>query len=110
LLADPRHRIASRVVKATLSETDITRLERWIDTLDVRVPPLRTFILAGGCEAGAFLHLSRSACRRAERKVVSLGPDGSPPVVVIYLNRLSDLLFVMARVVNAEQGVPEIEW
>jgi cob(I)alamin adenosyltransferase len=110
LLADPSHRIASRVVKATLSDGDIARLEQWIDRLDARVPRLRKFILAGGSEAGAFLHLSRSACRRAERKVVALGTESSPPVVVIYLNRLSDLLFVMARAVNAEQGVPEIEW
>ena len=110
LLADPRHRIAARVVKATLTDADVTRLEHWIDTLDARVAPLRRFILAGGSEPGALLHLSRSVCRRAERKVVSLGAEAFLPIVVIYLNRLSDLLFVMARVVNAEHGVPEIEW
>jgi cob(I)alamin adenosyltransferase len=110
LLADPRHRIAARVEKVTLSAADVERLEGWIDSLEAKVPPLRRFILSGGSETGAFLHLARSVCRRAERAIVSLGHDAVDPIVVTYINRLSDLLFVMARAVNTEQGVPEIEW
>ena len=110
LLADPRHRIAARVEKATLTDDDVTRLERWIDRFDAQVPPLRRFILAGGGRVGAALHLARTVCRRAERTVVALGPEAVPPVAVIYLNRLSDLLFAMARLANARAGVPETEW
>jgi cob(I)alamin adenosyltransferase len=110
LLADPRHRIAARVEKAALTDADVTRLERWIDRFDGQTPPLRRFIFAGGCRAGAALHLGRTVCRRAERTVVALGPEAVPPVAVVYLNRLSDLLFAMARLANARAGVPEIEW
>jgi cob(I)alamin adenosyltransferase len=110
LLADPRHRIAARVEKAMLGPDDITRLEGWIDALEGRLAPLRKFILAGGSDTGALLHLARAVCRRAERKVVSLGASDVSPVVVTYLNRLSDLLFVMARAANAANGAAEIEW
>jgi cob(I)alamin adenosyltransferase len=107
-LADPRHKIAARVEKATLGETDITRLEQAIDHLEVTLPALRHFILAGGSPAGSALHLARTVCRRAERRVVALG--GVDPIVIKYLNRLSDLLFVIARAVNSRAGVDEIEW
>jgi cob(I)alamin adenosyltransferase len=110
LLADPRHRIAARVEKATLGDDAVTRLEQTIDTLEGALPPLRRFILAGGSPGGAMLHLSRTVCRRAERRVVSLGGDAVDPIVVKYLNRLSDLLFVMARAANSRAGVNEIEW
>lgn len=110
LLADPRQRIAARVEKATLTDADVTRLERWIDGFDAGLPRLRRFVLAGGGVTGASLHLGRAVCRRAERSVVALGPGAVMPVVVVYLNRLSDLLFAMARMANARAGVPEIEW
>jgi cob(I)alamin adenosyltransferase len=110
LLADPRHRIATRVEKVTLGEDDIARLEGWIDELAAPLPPLRRFILAGGASTGAFLHLARTVCRRAERRIVALGKEGCDPVVVVYMNRLSDLLFVMARAANASAGAGEIEW
>ncbi len=109
-LADPRHRIAARVTKIVVDDAAVARLEGWIDRFEAELPPLRHFILSGGSEPGACLHLSRAACRRAERAVVSLGPGESDPIVLVYLNRLSDLLFVMARAVNARAGVPEIEW
>lgn len=109
-LADPRHRISARVDKADLDEGHVQRLEQAIDTFESELTPLRRFILAGGSETGATLHLARAVCRRAERRVVGLGADAVDAVVVIYLNRLSDLLFVMARVVNARAGVPETEW
>jgi cob(I)alamin adenosyltransferase len=110
LLADPRQRIAARVGKATVTDADVTRLERWIDGFEAGLPRLRRFVLAGGGVTGASLHLGRTVCRRAERSVVALGPGAVMPVVVIYLNRLSDLLFAMARMANARAGVPEIEW
>ncbi len=110
ILADPRHRIAARVEKAVLTDDDVVRLERWIDRFDAQVAPLRRFVVAGGSRAGAALHVGRTVCRRAERTVVALGPDAVPPIAVVYLNRLSDLLFAMARLANARSGVPEIEW
>ena len=110
LLADPRHRIAGRVEKAAVTEADVTRLERWIDGFDAQLPALRRFILTGGGETGARLHLARAVCRRAERAVVLLGAGVGPPIVVIYLNRLSDLLFAMARMANRRSGASEIEW
>ena len=110
LLADPRQRIAARVEKATLTDADVTRLERWIDGFEAGLPRLRHFVLAGGSVTGASLHLARTVCRRAERSVVALGAGAVMPVVVVYLNRLSDLLFAMARMANARAGVPEIEW
>lgn len=109
-LADPRHKIAERVTKAAVDDEQIARLEGWIDALESELPPLRHFILAGGCAAGAALHLARTVCRRAERNVLALGSDAVDPVVRIYLNRLSDLLFVMARAVNHRAGVPETKW
>ena len=110
LLADPRHKIAARVEKATLGESDVTRLEQAIDRLEVTLPALRHFVIAGGSQAGAVLHLARTVCRRAERRVVGLGDGAVDPIVIKYLNRLSDLLFVMARAVNSRAGVNEIEW
>ena len=73
------------------------------------MPPLTRFILAGGAPAGASLHVARTVCRRAERRIVALSP---PPdlLIVRYINRLSDLLFVLARVVNHRAGQPETEW
>ena len=106
-LADPAHKIANRVTKATLSPDDVTRLEGWIDALEAGLPPLRHFILAGGAPAGASLHVARAVCRRAERRMVALGAD---PLLVTYVNRLSDLLFVMARAANHDTGAPETEW
>ena len=108
-LADPASRVASRITKAQVTDTDVERLERTIDELEGEVPPLRQFILPGGSPAGALLHVARTVCRRAERRVVALGAGaGDRPVV--YLNRLSDLLFVMARVVNHRAASPEIPW
>jgi cob(I)alamin adenosyltransferase len=109
-LADPSSRIAERVTKAAVRSTDVERLEQLIDTLEAELPPLRRFILPGGGPCGAWLHVARTVCRRAERNVVSLGQDAVEPVIVHYLNRLSDLLFVMARATNHRQGVPETEW
>jgi cob(I)alamin adenosyltransferase len=109
-LADPSHRIAGRVTKAAVAEADVQRLEQLIDRLETELEPLRKFILPGGGLPGALLHVSRTICRRAERRVVALGADAVEPIVVVYLNRLSDLLFVMARAANRRAGVAETEW
>jgi cob(I)alamin adenosyltransferase len=112
-LADPSHRIAARVEKATIGDADVARLEQWIDRLESLLPPLRRFILAGGSPAGASLHVARTVCRRAERSIVALRAGDETavdPELVVYVNRLSDLLFVMARVANLRAHTPEIEW
>ena len=109
-LADPSARIASRVQKAVVQPEDVERLEQWIDGFEAKLPPLRRFILPGGSTCGAWLHFSRTVCRRAERRVVGLGEGAVEPIVVVYLNRLSDLLFVMARTASHRQGSPEAEW
>jgi cob(I)alamin adenosyltransferase len=108
-LADPRHKIAERVEKAAVTGEDIARLEGWIDALEAGVPPLRRFILAGGVPAGALLHVARAVCRRAERRIVALDL-GDDRTLIPYMNRLSDLLFVMARAANHRAGVREAEW
>jgi cob(I)alamin adenosyltransferase len=112
-LADPRRQIAERVTKAAVGSDDIGRLEGWIDELEAALPPLRRFILPGGSVAGAALHVARTACRRAERAMVALlglDPQAFEPELLVYVNRLSDLLFVMARSANQHAGTPEIEW
>lgn len=109
-LADPSHRIAARVSKIVVDDASVARLEGWIDRLEATLPALRHFILAGGTPAGAALHLARTVCRRAERAVLALGADAVEPAILTYLNRLSDLLFVMARAVNHRAGVSETEW
>ena len=79
----------------------------------IRAPPLRRFDLAGGSDAGATLHLARTVCRRAERAMVALraaDETAVEPALIIYVNRLSDLLFVMARVANFRDDTSEIEW
>ena len=109
-LADPSAKIAARVTKAAIAPEDITRLERLIDRYDAELPPLRRFIVPGGSPAGAALHVARTVCRRAERRIVGLGPDTIEPGLLVYVNRLSDLLFVLARAENQHSGSPEIAW
>jgi cob(I)alamin adenosyltransferase len=109
-LADPAAKIASRVTKAAITDAHVQRLEQTIDRLTSELPPLQRFILPGGTAAGAALHLARTVCRRAERRVVGLGAGQVDPLLLVYLNRLSDLLFVMARAVNHRSSAPEPEW
>jgi cob(I)alamin adenosyltransferase len=108
-LADPRDKIAERVTKASLGDEDVARLEALIDWLETELPPLKRFILPGGSPVGAALHLARTVCRRAERRIIALDPTVDP-VLIRYVNRLSDLLFVLARAVNHRERVPETEW
>jgi cob(I)alamin adenosyltransferase len=109
-LADPSKKIAARVAKAAVTPEDISRLEGWIDRLESELPPLRRFILAGGARGGALLHVARTICRRAERAMVALGSEAFEPELLVYVNRLSDLLFVMARAANRRAGAAEMEW
>ena len=108
-LADPADKLAARFTKAVVGDDHVVRLERLIDRLERELPPLRRFILAGGTPAGAALHVARTVCRRAERRIVALDPPVDP-VLVRYINRLSDLLFVLARAVNHRGGAVETEW
>jgi cob(I)alamin adenosyltransferase len=100
---------ADRVVR--LPEGAAAALEKEIDRLDASLPPLTTFLLPGGSAPGGALHLARTVCRRAERRLVGLARKGLVSKGALpYLNRLSDLLFVMARAANARAGRPETPW
>jgi cob(I)alamin adenosyltransferase len=110
-LADPTARVAAKKAKAAVDEKGVKRLEREIDAREKELPALTAFILPGGSESGALLHLARTVCRRAERAVVSVArSDAIDPLVVVYLNRLSDLLFVLARFENHRREKPEELW
>ena len=94
-----------------ISPTLTIELEKEIDRFHDQLPPLKNFILPGGSTGGAAIHLARTVCRRAERCVVSLTKaEAMNPEVLMYLNRLSDLLFVLARTVNHRLGEPEPLW
>ena len=86
-------------------------LEGWIDRADAELEPLKTFILPGGTPAAAALHVARTVCRRAERRVVTLSHEAHvADEHVVYLNRLSDLLFTLARLANRRAGVDDVAW
>jgi cob(I)alamin adenosyltransferase len=93
-----------------LEAADAERLERAIDDAEKELPPLKSFVLPGGSAQAASLHLARTVCRRAERAVLALDDAKPRNEIVIYLNRLSDLLFVLARRANAEAGVADVPW
>jgi len=94
-----------------VGDDDVVALERWIDLLDEELAPLENFVLPGGTKAAACLHLGRTVCRRAERRAVALARnEGLADIPVRYLNRLSDLLFTLARAANHRAGVAEPTW
>jgi cob(I)alamin adenosyltransferase len=94
-----------------LEEAQVMALEQTIDHFEAELTPLKTFILPGGSAAAAALHVARVACRRAERDVVALTATAEVrPVILKYLNRTSDLLFVLARYANHAAGVPDVPW
>ena len=94
-----------------VSETEVRFLETAIDELEAGLEPLRQFILPGGTAGAAQLHLARTICRRAERWAVSLAhAEPLNPQLLVYLNRLSDFLFVAARAANARAGMPDVPW
>jgi len=96
---------------ARVGEADVTALEREIDRFESELAPLTQFVLPGGAPLAAALHHARTVCRRAERRVTALAArEAVSPHVVHWLNRLADLLFVMARLANARAGVPDRAW
>jgi cob(I)alamin adenosyltransferase len=102
---------AALAMLTRVGDAEIAELESWIDRLEGDLAPLRHFILPGGAAGAADLHLARTVCRRAERHVVALAArEPIEPRLVRYLNRLADLLFVMARWTNRRAGVSEVEW
>jgi cob(I)alamin adenosyltransferase len=104
-------RVAQTLAKAQIDERRIEAMEGAIDRGDAVLPPLAAFVLPGGTVNAAALHVARTVCRRAERSVVALrGREPVPPVVLVYLNRLSDLLFTLARLANQRAGVPDRTW
>jgi cob(I)alamin adenosyltransferase len=110
LIAAPHPTPTSRALPE-LDETMINRLEMQIDAAEAELPPLKQFILPGGSEAGARLHLARTICRRAERQLVRFSHDRPiPSLSLIYLNRLSDWLFVQARWANHRAGIADVPW
>lgn len=112
LLATPdREKMQQHLKKAQIDDRRIEELEHAIDAGDAELDPLRAFIIPGGTPKAAALHIARTVCRRAERRVVALAEgEEIPPLVVIYLNRLSDLLFTLARVANRRSGGGEVTW
>ena len=112
LLATPDPaKMREQLTKARIDEERVAELERAIDDGERELEPLRSFILPGGTPKAAALHVARTVCRRAERRVVALQEDVElPELVVMYLNRLSDLLFVLARVANRRAGAGEVTW
>ncbi|HVX41784.1 MAG TPA: cob(I)yrinic acid a,c-diamide adenosyltransferase [Gemmatimonadaceae bacterium] len=112
LLATPDlDKMLKHLEKARIDESRITELEHAIDDGDAELEPLRSFIVPGGTPKAAALHVARTVCRRAERSVVALASETEiPALAVIYLNRLSDLLFTLARVANHRGGAGEVTW
>ena len=111
-LATPEPATLAKVLPGNpIGEPEIHALESVIDAREEELAPLRNFILPGGTPKAAALHVARTVCRRAERAVVSLARGGRiSPATVKYLNRLSDLLFVLARAANAAAGRPDVTW
>ena len=110
-IADPLAKASAQKPKASISSARARSLERAIDAQQELLPPLRAFILPGGSRAGSLLHLARTVCRRAERSLVALSRSSRVDArVLTYINRLSDLLFVLAREENHRSGEAERTW
>ena len=104
-------KVRKALEKAHLSSTQVDVFEAAIDAADRELLPLTAFILPAGCEKAVRLHVARAVCRRAERSVVALAHgEDVPPLFLVYLNRLSDLLFTLARLANHRAGVRDVTW
>jgi cob(I)alamin adenosyltransferase len=107
---DPE-RVSKALEKAALSPERVSEFERAMDDAERELPPLKAFVLPAGTAKASALHLARTVCRRAERSVVRLAHDNDvPELFVVYLNRLSDLLFTLARLANHRAGVSDVTW
>ncbi|MBX2965515.1 MAG: cob(I)yrinic acid a,c-diamide adenosyltransferase [Cyclobacteriaceae bacterium] len=101
----------TKVKVPSLNEEDITYLEKEIDAMDAQLPPMRSFVLPGGHPSVSVCHITRTVCRRAERLVIALDAAEQVDVLVIkYLNRLSDFLFMLSRKLTQELGATETPW
>lgn len=101
----------TKLQQGFLKHDHIVAQEKWMDEMDAKLSPLKQFILPGGSQAASLLHLARTVCRRAERSVVTLSEQEKlREEVIIYLNRFSDLLFVLSRFVNLEEKTEDILW
>ena len=109
-LADPRDPSRNRAKKTTIGELEVLRLEEAIDRYEAELSPLQSFLLPGGSRTAATFHVARSVCRRAERNIVAIASGAVQPEVLQYVNRLSDLLFVLARVTNRRCEITEQKW
>jgi cob(I)alamin adenosyltransferase len=104
-------RVRAALAKAELGDARVGDMERLIDGADQELPPLTAFVLPAGTPKAAALHLARTVCRRAERTVVALArEDDVPALFLVYLNRLSDLLFTLSRVANHRAGHADVTW
>jgi cob(I)alamin adenosyltransferase len=110
-LATPVWKVRRWVRETRIRDDHVKANEAIIDRIQAKLPPLRRFILPGGSSPASHLHLARAVCRRAERRLVKLGQrEAVNPLTVAYLNRLSDLLFVLARFVNRKAKATEVHW
>jgi cob(I)alamin adenosyltransferase len=104
-------KVRKALEKAALSSTRVAEFEAVIDAADEELAPLKAFVLPGGTDKAGRLHVARAVCRRAERSVVALAADEDVPALfLVYLNRLSDLLFTLARVANHRAGIGDVTW
>jgi cob(I)alamin adenosyltransferase len=111
LAAPEPARVAKALEKAQLSDERVAEFERLMDAADEELTPLRAFVLPAGTPKACAFHLARTVCRRAERSVVTLDRESAlPPVFLVYLNRLSDLLFTLARLANHRDGAGDVTW
>jgi len=109
LATDPEKQVRKAI--PDLFDSDVEVLEREMDAMTAHLPELRHFVLPGGHEAVSFAHLARTVCRRAERRVVELAAEADiEPLVIRYLNRLSDFLFVLSRQMAHDLGAEEVKW
>ena len=111
-VATPRNRSSeAKINKTRFSQDAVFQLERWMDEIEAELPKLKTFILPGGHPSSSALHLARNMCRRAERHAIPLRTHGAvDDHVIVYLNRLSDYLFMLTRLINHKTGSPETHW
>lgn len=110
-LATPLEEISIKISIPRIDEKDIEFVEKNIDYFESKLEPLKNFILPGGSKGAALLHLCRTVCRRAEREIVALEEcEVINHKIVIFANRISDLLFVLSRIENKTVGIPDLKW
>lgn len=103
--------ILKEKVKKKIGASDVEEIESAIDVYEEQLPELANFVVPGGSKTASLLHFSRTVCRRCERSIVALSHEENvDPVAIVYLNRLSDLLFTLARYVNKKRGISDVTW